>query len=239
MKDLIRGILKKLGFDLIRTKHSHENLSKHLANVLSSKDIDCIIDVGANSGQYGVFLRALGYKGYIVSFEPVGSVFNRLKEKCQSDEKWICHNLALGDKNEDKLINVYQSTVFSSFLTANDYSKNIWRSLENSTSETVKVVKLDDVFADLIGKLNFSNCMLKLDTQGYDKQAFDGAKASLKHIAALQSELSLISVYDNMPDVYDVLKEYNRHNFHISGMYPINRDESMAVIEYDCVMVKV
>ena len=79
MKKLIRSILNRYGFDLVRTKNSHDNLTKHLSNVLLSRNIDCIFDVGANSGQYGVFLRALGYKGHIISFEPIGSVFNMLK----------------------------------------------------------------------------------------------------------------------------------------------------------------
>ena len=60
----------------------------------------------------------------------------------------------------------------------------------------------------------------------------------LKEILVLQSELSLIPVYDGMVEVYEVLQEYNRQNYFISGMYPINRDKSLAVIEYDCVMVK-
>ena len=41
-----------------------------------------------------------------------------------------------------------------------------------------------------------------------------------------------------MGKIYDVLQEYHLFDYFISGMYPINRDESLAVIEYDCVMVK-
>jgi hypothetical protein len=41
-----------------------------------------------------------------------------------------------------------------------------------------------------------------------------------------------------MPDTYEVLREFHAHNYFISGMYPINRDESLAVIEYDCVLVR-
>ncbi|OHB44727.1 MAG: hypothetical protein A2178_01735 [Planctomycetes bacterium GWC2_49_10] len=238
MKRLIRNALNKCGFDVIRTRNLHDDLTKHLSNVLLSKNIDCVIDVGANSGQYGLFLRALGYKGHIVSFEPVSSVFNQLKEKCENDNKWSCHNFALGDKNEEKILNVYKSTVFSSFLTANEYSKNIWHSLENVTPETVKVFRLEDVWDDAIGKLGCTNYMLKLDTQGFDKFVFDGAHDCLENISVLQSELSLIPVYDGMIQVYDVLKEFHSFNFFISGMYPINRDKSLAVIEYDCVMVK-
>jgi hypothetical protein len=57
-------------------------------------------------------------------------------------------------------------------------------------------------------------------------------------VDAIQTELSLKHVYKEMLSLYEVLTKFNYHNYHISGMYPINRDESLAVIEYDCVLVK-
>ena len=238
IKFFAHRLINTLGFDLIRLKSSNAEFPRHLLNVLDAYDIDCVIDVGANAGQYGRFLREIGFKGHIVSFEPVSAVFTVLEQQSAADDKWSCHKLALGDRNETKTINVYKSTVFSSFLNANDYSKNIWESLQDLTLETVRVVRLEDVFQELVDSLGCRNCMLKLDTQGYDKLAFEGAKGCLGRVRALQSELSLIPVYDGMIEVYEVLKEYNGSGFFISGMYPINRDVSLAVIEYDCVMVK-
>ena len=238
MRKFAHRALNKFGFDLVRIGNSHDDLSKHLGNVLRSRGIDCIFDVGANTGQYGLFLRTLGYSGHIISFEPVNSVFQELKKNCAKDDKWTCHNYALGDKNEEKIINVYKSSVFSSFLTASNYSKNIWQSLEDVKPEIVKVCRLEDIWDELTGELGCSKYMLKLDTQGFDKFVFDGARNRMKNIYVLQSELSLIPVYEGMLQVYDVLKEFHSSNFFISGMYPINRDVSMAVIEYDCVMVK-
>ena len=238
MKHLLRRLLNRIGFDLVRTKNQHDDLTKHLSNVLRSRNIDCVFDVGANSGQYGLFLRSIGYQGYIISFEPVSSVFGELSERSQNDEKWICCNYALGDKNEQKTLNVYKSTVFSSFLKANDYSKNIWHSLEHMEPELVNVKRLDNVWQELTAKLDCKNFMLKLDTQGFDNYVFEGAHNLINNISVLQSELSLIPVYEGMGQVYDILNQYHKSNFFISGMYPINRDYSLAVIEYDCVMVK-
>ncbi len=163
-------MINRFGFDLVKIRNIHDNLSRHLWNVLVAKNIECVIDVGANSGQYGQFLRKLGYEGYIVSFEPVASVFSLLKQKCAGDAKWSCAQLALGDKSQERVINVYKSTEFSSFLNANEYSKDIWNSLKDeATHECVKVVRLDDVYDELIGYLGCTKHMLKLDTQGYDK----------------------------------------------------------------------
>ena len=98
-------------------------------------------------------------------FEP-SDVFAKLKENSATDKKWLCYDYALGDKNEQKVINVYKSTVFSSFLTANDYSKNIWHSLEDVTPETVEVRRLSDIWSEVTGSSGCKNYMLKLDTQG-------------------------------------------------------------------------
>lgn len=238
MKKLMRTMLNGVGLDIVRLKNSHETLEKHLSNVLASRNIDCILDVGANAGQYGVFLRSLGYDGYIVSFEPVAAVFAALKKTAESDSKWRCFDFALGEREETKTLNVYKSTVFSSFLPANAYSKGIWSSLEEVRPETVRVRRLDDAFDEVTQGLSASRFMLKLDTQGFDRFAFRGASGVRDRLQVLQSELSLIPVYEGMPPAFEVLKDYADAGFHISGMYPINRDESFAVIEYDCVMVR-
>ena len=238
MKEFLRSLFNKSGFDLVRTKHFHGDYASHLKNVINDKHVECVVDVGANAGQFGEFLRENGYNGHIVSFEPVQSVYASLEEKCGKDERWSCHQLALGSESDRKNINVYESTVFSSFLEANDYSKNIWHSLENVAAEEVQVCRLDEVYEDLVGSLGCSSHMLKLDTQGYDRQVFDGSHGCLDKFCVLQSELSFIPVYDGMPDAYEVLEEYHKQGFFISGIYPINRDASLALIESDCVLVK-
>lgn len=227
------------GFEVTRKGNSHNSIDFHLATLFSKYTIDCVIDVGANTGQYGEFLRSIGYRGWIVSFEPVKSVFDKLVDRARGDDKWVCHNLALGDKAEKKVINVYSSTVFSSFLDASEYSKKIWKSLESVTSEEVTIARLDDIFlSEIFERTGSQHYYLKLDTQGYDLNVFHGGLNSLDKVCAMQTELSLIHVYESMPSPYEALNEFHSKNYFISGMYPINRDESLAVIEYDCVLVK-
>lgn len=73
LKQILRNILNKTGFDIIRTKHQHNSFKQHIKQVFHEKKIDCMLDVGANAGQYGKFLRDSGFDGWIVSFEPVKS----------------------------------------------------------------------------------------------------------------------------------------------------------------------
>lgn len=238
IKKSIHKTANAFGFDVIKTGHFDQGLGSHLVKVFKSRNIDCVLDVGANIGQYGKYLREIGYTGYIVSFEPVGSAFDELARSSESDPKWICYNVALGDQAQSKEINVYEGTQFCSFLDISDYAKNVWDDVGAATKEIVKTVRLDDIFTDLKHKTLCRNYYLKLDTQGYDLNVFNGAKESLAHVPAMQSELSLISVYDGMQDPYVSLGEYHKSGFFISGMFPINVDQSLAVIEYDCVLVK-
>lgn len=109
-------------------------------------------------------------------------MYENLKANANSDSKWICNNLALGEIEEDKTINVYQSSVFSSFLEATNYSKSIWNSLNTSSIETVHVARLDGIFEDIRKRTGCSAFYLKMDTQGFDVKVFIGARASLPGI---------------------------------------------------------
>lgn len=238
MKATLRKLLNSAGYDLLRLRNSNFTLETNLLNVLKKKGISCIIDVGANCGQYGSFLRRIGYRGHIFSFEPVQHVFEKLQSAAKHDSKWRCFQYALGNQEGKKEINVYRSTVFSSFFDANEYSKNIWNSLRDVYTEIVHVRKLEDIYDELTQDLGSVTCMLKMDTQGYDVNVFQGARAILGNVEALQSEIAIIKVYEEMPDGLDALKLFQEHGYYISGMFPINREESLAAIEFDCLLVK-
>jgi FkbM family methyltransferase len=238
VKALIRRTLNRFGLDLVRTTTLHRDLGDHLQRVLSVKRIDGVIDAGANTGQYGRALREADYDGRIYSFEPVARVFEQLKREAAGDPKWHCFPFALGERSESKTINVYDSHVFSSFLQANDYARGIWKSLEGVHGEQVEVRRLDELLDSLPERELCHRFLLKIDTQGFDLQVFHGAAGILGKVEALQSEIGLLAIYEGAPDGLDVLRDYMSAGFFVSGMYPINREPSLAVIEYDVTLVR-
>ncbi len=64
-----------------------------------------------------------------------------------------------------------------------------------------------------------------------------GATRCLDRIAALQIELSIRQVYKGAPSYLDALGELGALGFQITGMFPVQRDPQLRVVNFDCVMI--
>lgn len=234
---LFKRLAEGFGYDLIKRQRNHDTLESHLRNLFDLLQVNCVIDVGANEGQFGVTLRHLGYRGRIVSFEPVGSTFEILAAKCEADPDWLAHRCALGDRNGRMTINVPKGSLLSSFLKPSNYGldRSDWASV--AYTETVEVKCLDDVFEGLVAGIENPRVYLKLDTQGFDLKVVQGGRRSLDAIRGMQSEISMIPIYDGMPDHVQALSRFRDLGFVVTGFYPVARDrKNLAVIEFDCVL---
>ena len=70
-----------------------------LMAVLSDAKIECVLDVGANRGQYGRSLRRHGFAGDIISIEPLPQPHAELGQRAAGDSRWrIAPRMALGDQ---------------------------------------------------------------------------------------------------------------------------------------------
>ena len=59
-------------------------------------DINLIFDVGANEGQFAKKIIENGYKGKIISFEPLNDPYEKLVLKSSKFENWKVGKLSLG-----------------------------------------------------------------------------------------------------------------------------------------------
>jgi len=233
---LHRKIAKLFGYELIKTR-KHPSTNSHMINLINHYDIDLVIDVGANNGQFGRMLRAEGYQGDIHSFEPVSSTFNELKRSCESDDKWFIHQIALSDEVGQAEVNVTESSDLSSFLEPNEFGKSKYEKIKVLRTETVELNTLENFLKENIPDVAKRKIFLKMDTQGYDLKVFKGAEGVFDNIYCVLSEISLISIYSGMPHYLDALKIYEDAGFIVTGLYPISRKKDLSVIEMDCMLV--
>jgi hypothetical protein len=86
-------------------------------------------------------------------------------------------------------------------------------------------------------RLGFERPYLKLDTQGFDIEVLQGSRDSLGAVRALQTEASVIGIYKGMPGYVEIIRYLDEHGFDITGFYPVSRDSSLRLVEFDCVMI--
>ncbi len=179
----------------------------YLRDLFRLLQIDCVLDVGANVGQYRDLLRdEVGYEGKIVSFEPIPELADAMRKRRERDQNWIVENCALGSTAGTAMFNVMASTTFSSFLQPTSSSTKRFAKANTVCDRiSVTVRALDDLLPDLVTSLNVHSLYLKLDTQGYDLEVLRGAAGALCEIRALQTEVSVRPIYDGMPDFLTTL----------------------------------
>jgi FkbM family methyltransferase len=240
VKDSVRRVSRSLGYEIVPLRDMKErDFALHLGELLAYLEIDCVLDVGANVGQYHDFLRNnVLFDGTIISFEPVSRHVSRLRERAQADPDWHIDDCALGANNGSLSINVMVSDQFSSFLEPDNSRVRDYAGLNVPChTETVAVKTLDSVLPELRQRHGFRRPYLKLDTQGFDIEVLEGALQSLPGIPALQSEASVIGVYKGMPGYIETIRYLGGRGFDITGLYPVSRDRSLRLIEFDCVMI--
>lgn len=164
------------------------------ANYLRRYQIDVLLDVGANNGQYGRYLIGSGFQGRIVSFEPLPVALEKLRMNRWGFGSWKVEPIALGDKNGTATLNVSANTQSSSLqpilpahVAAAPSSKYV------STCE-IQVRRLEDIFDNYCQP--GERCCMKLDVQGHEHQVLAGAAGCLDRITMVQMELSIEPLYE-------------------------------------------
>jgi FkbM family methyltransferase len=225
-------------YALIDRSHADKAWYSHraqLRSLLERLEIDLVVDVGANQGQFVQSIRTF-YRGAVLSVEPVASVFEALSAAAAADPEWHVRNIALGRAAAEGSIHVADQSEFSSMLTASAYAEQQFGETARGTrNESVAIRRLDDVLDEIASTVRSRRIFLKLDTQGYDLEVFEGLGHRLTNVLALQSEVSLIPIYDGMPHWTESIARYEAAGFGVVGMYPVTRD-GPRVIEYDCLM---
>jgi FkbM family methyltransferase len=214
-------------------------LEEQVSAILRRLEVNCVLDVGANVGQFGRLLRRGGYQGRIVSFEPLGEFATKLRRRADKDRDWHVHEYALGDEETTAEINATPGASLSSLLPASEFGKEWSPKLERSVKQEIRIRRLDNVLDEVLDGVADPRVYLKLDTQGYDVPAFRGAGDRLPEIVAMQSEVSCLPIYEGMPQLEEQLGEYRAAGFDLAGMFPVSMHRpTLRVLEFDAVLVR-
>lgn len=203
LESYFHRIVRKTGYDVVKTKYSRHELG--VDELLKAYQIETVLDVGANVGQYGKYLRIDGYRNNIISFEPISGVFQKLESNISKDKRWKACNFALGDFDGKSAINISKNLVSSSLMDINSTHIEAASDSAYVTKEEISVKKLDSIFEDL--SLKNQRLFMKIDTQGFEYKVLMGAVNSLKYIDTLQIEMAVQPLYDG-EELYYKISEF-------------------------------
>ena len=146
---------------------------------LSLNEKSVIFDCGANMGIFSLFINHLNPKAQIYAFEPASLPYKLLTKIIKINnlaEKINPLKLALGDKITKATMDiVHEGAGLSNVLEESQYRN--YHKLEYSGKEKVQMTTIDQFVCE--NNLKHLD-LLKIDTEGFEKQIIQGAKETIK-----------------------------------------------------------
>jgi FkbM family methyltransferase len=224
VKSFLKSGMKRFGLEVRRTEPD-------LMDFITNRGVDVVLDVGANVGQFGELLRFKGYAGKIISFEPIHATYQELAVKAAADGNWEASNFALGSKSEHTMINVSRSSVFSSILPSTKAAVRFDDQATVSHTEDIEVRKLDDISPDMSG-----NILLKIDTQGFEKEVLEGGQHIVSTVKGVLLELPIVHLYEGTWQFHEAVEYMSKAGFVPAQIHPVNYHSAdhVSLVEVDC-----
>jgi len=128
-----------------------------------------ILDVGANTGLFGLVGKALGSESEVFAFEPVQRVFEKLKRNCDINKFTLhCFDLALSNKDG-------VATIFD-LATEHTYSVTVNKNLNAKETEVfeteIKIARLDTLWRNSFKDRKID--LIKLDVESHESEVLEG-----------------------------------------------------------------
>lgn len=232
----IQRLGRRLGVD-IRRYGPESSAAARRALIMARNEIDLVLDVGANVGQYARELRSAGFGGRIVSFEPLSEPYEALRRESEGDPEWRCLQLALGRSERRATMNIAANrAASSSLLPMESWMASAVPEQGYTGTETVQVARLDDTALPLIDETD--KVMLKLDVQGYELEVLRGGVSTLGRADVVEVELSLVGLYEDQPLWRETVDYLQGGNFELVSLDPILHAGDGRLLQMDGIFAR-
>lgn len=228
----IKKLALKFGIEMHRYNPA-QSQNACIARLVVHHGIDLVLDVGANNGGYGSFMREIGYQGAILSFEPLEQAHSELTRVALQDDLWsVAPRMALGAEDGNIEINVAGNSVSSSILPMHDAHAKAAPNSQYIGRQQVPLKRLDSITHPAL--ITNRKILLKIDTQGYEMSVLQGAAGLLPYVHGIQLEMSLVPLYQGQPLYQEIIEWLADQGFELWNVIPGFLDESNGrLLQFD------
>lgn len=213
LKSLTNRVLRARGFEVRRWDYTNPFFQENAA--LLDPRIDTIIDVGANTGQYGKRIRRSLPNTPIYSFEPLPDAFRDLSLNLAHDKNWNAYNFGIGRNRTSKEFTIAGNSQSSSFLNMQDSHINAAPLSKPIGKISVQIETLDNFSAQFGNQI-----YLKIDTQGYELEVIAGATETINKALYVYIESSFVELYQGSPLAHEVMAAMYERGFCVHTITP-------------------
>lgn len=228
MKQLIYNTLYRLGIDVKFVKPENNTW-------LQKKNLQAVLDIGANIGQFAQRIHEILPQAKIFSFEPILSCYNELVKNTSSLNIQTFH-FALGEKEEQVSINISHHSPSSSLLEMADLHKKVFAGTETEKTEQIIVKRLDDIASSLQLPERF---MVKIDVQGFEDRVIRGGTETIAKATVVVIEVSFQELYHQQVLFDGIYKQLVNLGFSFIGNWSQAKNPTDGSILYaEAIFVK-
>jgi FkbM family methyltransferase len=233
----LRKITQKIGIDAQRyTERTSWELRAPF--LLHRYGIQTVLDIGANDGDYASNILSGGFRGSVLSFEPLPDAWTRLSARASKHPRWkVARRVAISDECGTANFIQSENSVSSSLLMMSD--SHLSAAPQSRAVQTIEVdtETLDDFLSNHACPRPL---FLKIDVQGAEMLVLKGAHRSLMgDIRGVQLEMSLGVLYEGQC-LYWQLDEFLRSaGFQCCDIVPEFRDPTtLSLLQFDATYFK-
>jgi FkbM family methyltransferase len=223
IKGSIQRLIRGLGWEVRRLAKANVE-HQVLKDLLDLTGPRVILDVGANSGQWGDAVWETGFDGTLVSFEAIPSVHAALVAHARRrGGSWkVAPCAAIGGERGQIEFNISANKQSSSVLPMRPAHFEAAPESRYVDKQIVPVERLDDLATGLISP--DAELFVKIDTQGYEREVLKGAAGLLTRTVALQMELSLVALYEGAPTFMEMISLMESQGYELFNVIPVFKD---------------
>lgn len=241
MKRIINKLLSRFFYiEFIRIRPIEQKQQNYRAVQANAKyglvssvcQINKVIDIGANIGQFASSSSLAFNKAHYHCFEPIKAVFEELKTNLINQANFNLYNIALGNETGIKKIHINNYSPSSSILEMSELHKTNFEYTRNYTVSDINIDKLDSFITNIEPT---KNTLVKIDVQGFEQEVIAGGTKFLKECGVIIVEMSFQQLYKDQPLFHDIYMTLYKLGYRYCGnIEQLSGTKDQRILQADC-----